>query len=165
MREYLFLKRSHNVRVGNPLIGFSSESLICCEWKSKSAIRSLSIINYNYSIWELGLAMLEMSQLGLELRLLSLPHATRHLLVHCHSFVMSDLSELLGSLFCSEPTERFVYSHSFQKSEWAKSDGSNSLFGIKRGKTAKNIWKMLTVTLLLRATLVIRSGRSLIWAI
>ena len=46
-------------------------------------------------------------------------------------------SEFLSSLFCHERPERVAHGQSF-----VKSDGSNSLLGIKRGKTVKNIRKI-----------------------
>ena len=40
-------------------------------------------------------------------------------------------------LFCSERPERFAHDRSSKKSTWAKSNRSNSLFGIKRGNNCK----------------------------
>ena len=40
-------------------------------------------------------------------------------------------------LFCSERPERFAHDRCLKKSTWAKSNRSNSLFGIKRGNICK----------------------------
>ena len=49
------------------------------------------------------------------------------------------------SLFCSEQLEQLAQSCSVKKSNWAKSDKSNLLFGIKREKNCKKnrVWNLL----------------------
>ena len=55
-------------------------------------------------------------------------HERPEQIAHCCSFVKSDRSESLKSLF--------------KKCEWEKSDGRDFLLGIKKGKTVKNLWKI-----------------------
>ena len=68
---------------------------------------------------------------------------------NCLLFVSDSLmkkSKSLLLLFCHEWRERIAHSHSFVMSDWAKSNGSDSLLGIKRGKNVKkndkNRWKI-----------------------
>ena len=62
---------------------------------------------------------------------------------------MSNGSDLLWSLFCIEQQERSV-----PESDGAKSDGSNLLLGIKRGKEVKNCQKHTTKTTIFQANTV-----------
>ena len=47
----------------------------------------------------------------------------------------------LPSLFCHERPNQIAHGRFKKKSKWAKSDGRDSLLGIKRWKTVKNIQK------------------------
>ena len=63
-------------------------------------------------------------------------------IAHGRSFVMSNLRESL-LVFCKEQQERIAQVTLWKKSEWAKSDRSDSLFlGITRWKPVTNIWKI-----------------------
>ena len=50
------------------------------------------------------------------------------------SNVLLKKSKSLALLLCKEQREQITHGHSFVKSDRAKSDGSNSLLGIKREK-------------------------------
>ena len=52
-------------------------------------------------------------------------------------------SKSLPSLSCHEWPEQIYHVCSLKKSDWAKSVGSDSLLGIKRGKTVKNCKKSM----------------------
>ena len=47
-----------------------------------------------------------------------------------------------GCSFVPERPEHLAHGRSLKKCDWAKSNGSDSLFGKKGGKTVKNIWKI-----------------------
>ena len=106
------------VRVGNLLIGFSSDSLVFCEQKSNSLVKkSESLLSlFCHKRWEQ--------------------------IVHSFSFVKSDGSYSLTVALLSRAMRVNSSHRSLKKSNWAKRDGSNLLLGIKRGNIVKNCQKL-----------------------
>ena len=68
-------------------------------------------------------------------------HERREQITHRRTIVKNDRSNLL-----TVTTTVNRYCHSIKKSNWAKSDGSDSLLSIKRGETVKNCQKHLKNT-------------------